>query len=209
MLGPEIDTAGPVVNIRCMAFCCTRDSLNRNLDIVTSNRRCRYHRTSRQMQLSLLAPRGMCPEAFHALFPDAFAHFTMPDELHDEQRSFVCPAGEVSFQIVRRPFRQLRHLPEQIVRRLASAFISCEVLKWRIFLRVSATGSCPFGQEVGEEFEINIGNREELCPAGGPHLLSVHDLVGTLAGYSVPRRVLPGPHHQRLWRGRRGRRPAL
>jgi len=115
--------------------------------------------------MSKVGPDGLCLEAFHALYPLGFAMFTAPDKRVPNGVKVCCPAGKAMFSLFRRPFRQISYLPEQIVRRLASLIVDCEVLRWRIFIRVESVQDCPFGQKVGEEFEINIGNTDDLCPA--------------------------------------------
>jgi uncharacterized repeat protein (TIGR04076 family) len=148
-----------------MAFCWKQTDLNRKFDVLPSCSGCRYHRRERSLQLSQIGPDGLCLEAFHAVYPTAFSMFSASPEDVENGVQRVCPAGEVVVSLHRRPFRQLKSLPEQLLRRLASVVLPVEVLRWRIFVRIDRVGECPYNYQPGDEYEVNIGNTGDLCPA--------------------------------------------
>lgn len=151
-----------------MAFCIPANKSDRTVNIETTCSKCRYHRKDGAFRFDQMGPGGLCPEAFHALYPAAFAMFTAPASRIPDGTKVVCPAGDVQMVLYRRPFRQLKFLAEQIIRRLASLILPVEVLRWRIFARVEeVTGPCAMEHKKGEVFEINLGNTPDLCPAAG------------------------------------------
>lgn len=132
-------------------------------------RGCRYHRRGSSHPYDLLAPRGLCPLAFHALYPRAFALLCGGRADSGDRAPLQCPAGGdgVAFVVVRRRRDEtLRERAEVAVRRWANRFATVELLDHRVFLEVAAAGAgCPYAYRGGERFEFNIGDRGEACPA--------------------------------------------
>ncbi len=157
-----------------MPYCRIPDLRTDAVRITPSTRRCRYHRTETTAPAAWLAPEGFCPEAFHALFPTVFAAFSVPGSRLPHIRNGICPAGEIRVALSHRPFLHPAHLPGQLIRRAISLVYPCEVLRRRIFIEVTSSGKCPYSYTTGEQFEVNLGHRREICPAAShavyPHV---------------------------------------
>jgi len=109
-------------------------------------------------------PSGLCPEAFHALYPYAFALIYAPDK--NEQRVH-CPRAEggVMFKAYRRPARFFRRILN-VFKEAAQFLLPLDIIRYRIFVEVTAAGACPFGMKPGDVFEMNLGQtKDEACPA--------------------------------------------
>lgn len=141
---------------------------------------CRYH--SNPVDIEHIAPVGLCLDALHVAYPYGLAL------LYDASFAY---RGKEDSVYVRCPSPQNGVVLE--VKRVLSApkfvnllktfaanifealFYPVDIINCRIVYTVSdVKGSCPAGHRIGEQFEFNIWNKNELCPASFhslfPHL---------------------------------------
>lgn len=140
--------------------------------VVAARKACRYHRTGEWYPAARMTPDGLCPFAFHALYPDCLAMLSRgryPTEGGREVCRIRCPfAGEgVEFNISRTPRkRTLLGKLELLARKTADLFMPVELLEHGIAIEVTrAGGGCACGYREGDRFEMNIKGKGELCPA--------------------------------------------
>jgi len=128
--------------------------------------RCRYHKLPRREYYDQYnwIPNGMCPELYHAAYPTCLAaiygggwHF--PDTV-------VCPnSGKVRLKI-RVVDRAAYELRKAVMQSLQKIGLNTELPLRRCYLKVEETSpDCPFEMKLGREFEFNMGDLPELCPA--------------------------------------------
>ncbi|MDD5556380.1 MAG: hypothetical protein PHN82_03915 [bacterium] len=136
------------------------------------SRTCRYHRRERAYPLAGLTPDGLCPAAFHVLYPDCLAMLSRgryPIDGGRERCRLECPrpGGGVSFNVSRAPRRRtmLQRL-ELAARKAADLFMPVELLEHGIAIDVvESFPSCPYGYREGDRFVLNLGGKNEICPA--------------------------------------------
>lgn len=152
-----------------MAIC--KNVENNNICLTNKNGTilCRYHRRNRIWPVRHLKPQGLCPEAYHQLYPILFSAVYAPHaELLDGSIVARCPAvndNAVEFEVFRTPAKLSRRTIN-IVKKMISRFRSTEVLAHRVFIRVkSSSDTCPYRYGKGETFELNLGGGKEICPA--------------------------------------------
>lgn len=142
------------------------------VDVVAAQKACRYHRPGERYPAARMTPDGLCPFAFHVLYPECLAMLSRgeyPAEGGRELCRFRCPyAGKgVEFNIFRIPRkRTLLGKLELLARKAADLFMPVELLEHGIAIEVAkAGGACPCGYRVGDRFEMNVKGKGEICPA--------------------------------------------
>lgn len=142
------------------------------VEIVTARKACRYHRRGQVYPLSRMTPDGLCPFAFHALYPDCLAMLSRgryPTEGGREVCRIRCPfAGEgVEFGVFRIPReRTILGRLELLVRKAADRIVPVEILEHGIAIEVLRAGAgCPCGYRAGDRFVMNVKGKGEICPA--------------------------------------------
>lgn len=148
-----------------MAFCKNLDKSQSCMEITPTNRRCRYHKRKARLPVCKMAPDGLCPEAFHAVFPLGFAMFSAERKILPDGNKVRCPAGRVVFELQRCPFLDIAQLPRQILHRIINLFYPLEVLRWKVIIKVLTSNDCPYAYSPGATFEVNMGQTDDLCPA--------------------------------------------
>jgi len=114
--------------------------------------KCKYHRKVGQVyDLALLAPCGMCLDAFHAVYPYALsllygAKFRWMKDLDSVIAQCPNPHGSVTMEIRRKKINRK---------------------KMEILIKIlEVKGRCKKGLKKGEVFKMNLGDFSEICPAG-------------------------------------------
>lgn len=142
------------------------------VDVVAARKACRYHRPGERYPAVRMTPDGLCPFAFHVLYPECLAMLSRGEYPVEEGREACrlrCPfSGEgVEFGIFRIPRKQtLLGKLELLARKTADLFMPVELLEYGIAIEVlHAGGGCPCGYRAGDRFEMNIKGKGEICPA--------------------------------------------
>lgn len=129
---------------------------------------CRYHRRHSDRPINLIKPKGLCPEAYHQLYPVLFSMISAPySELRSKPMVMRCPGtkGNVQFELFRGPAKFSARLIN-IIKHFVSMVYMTEIRKYRIYIKVkSITGSCPYQLKEGDIFEFNLDKGPEICPA--------------------------------------------
>ncbi|NLW95172.1 MAG: TIGR04076 family protein [Chlamydiae bacterium] len=140
--------------------------------VVAARKACRYHRPGESYPAVRMTPDGLCPFAFHLLYPDCLAMLSRgryPVEGGREICRLQCPfAGEgVEFGVFRIPRkRTFFGKLELLARKTADLFTPVELLEYGIAIEVTKAGAgCPHKYRAGDMFEMNIKGKKELCPA--------------------------------------------
>jgi uncharacterized repeat protein (TIGR04076 family) len=153
---------------------CSSAKLN-SLEVVASasdSRVCRFHVKEKTFSLDCLGPQGMCYEAFHQIYPIAFAMlYGTFDEPCSEVSPFIvkCPNAEktVEFKVYRKPAPIVRQ-GLNVLLSIRDKFKPTEILHWDVFMAVvNAPDECLQRHKAGDTYKMNLGgNRKECCPAG-------------------------------------------
>lgn len=148
-----------------MAFCKIIENKKSKIKIIPKNRRCRYHRSKRDIPFFKAVPDGFCVEAFHASFPAAFAMLSTDRNLFKNGCKVICPAGMCRFELNRKPLLNILLLLRQLAHWVISFVYPIEVLWWKTSIKVLESADCPYDFKIGSEYEINVGQTDDLCPA--------------------------------------------
>lgn len=142
---------------------------NYSLEVIDQDsNRCRYHRRGFKYSPTQIVPKGLCPEAFHSIYPFALGllyHANTSDK--ENRNSFLvrCPEGSVIFEVRRVAKKFLKHLEFQL-KKVISVFYSVDLREYDILISVVESGDeCLRNHRVGQEFEFNQEKQSELCPA--------------------------------------------
>lgn len=132
---------------------------------------CRYH--SSPGGIVRVAPIGLCLDAFHAIYPYALAMLYDANFKNDGAHSSVsicCPSPKykVVFKIkrVQAVSNGIKVLKNILAKIFETFFYPIDVINYKVIYTVSGIqGKCPAGHKIGEQFEFNLWDKEELCPA--------------------------------------------
>ncbi len=132
---------------------------------------CRYH--SSPGGIVRIARRGLCLDAFHAIYPYALAMLYDANFNNDDTHSSVsicCPSPKykVVFKIkrIQAVSNGLKALKNILAKIFETFFYPIDVINYKVIYSVSDIhGKCPAGHKIGEQFEFNLWDKEELCPA--------------------------------------------
>lgn len=141
---------------------------------VELKKKCRYHRREDQTYTcDSIAPKGLCLDAFHVVYPYCLALLYDADfkgschNAEDGSKVVIqCPLGELKMNVERvqtlpKPIKVAKTLGEKVFKKL---FFPPDVPDYNIRITVSdVSDKCP--HEKGEEFFMNIRSQNELCPA--------------------------------------------
>lgn len=132
---------------------------------------CRYHLNSGGTVR--VAPRGFCLDALHTIYPYGLALLydaSFKNGGSDSSISVCCPnsKNKVIFEVkrIQAVSNGIKILKDIFAKIFGTLFYPVDMINYRVIYTVSGIrGKCPVGHKVGEEFEFNIWDREELCPA--------------------------------------------
>lgn len=129
---------------------------------------CRYHRLPRRVHYDnrLLAPRGMCIDLFHAAYPYGLgmmygAKFQEPIVVSCPYPSAnVCVKLEVKTLLTKPLRRFIAYVLSKIGRKV-------EIPGIRLIMTIlqGANSNCPCAYTQGTQFQFNIWQGKEVCPA--------------------------------------------
>lgn len=120
--------------------------------------RCGYHRPDESFTPANLLPKGLCPSAYHALYPHSLAILFegSPDRV---PMAAYCP-GTTPCVVFRRVFEPIgmRHrllkMLKMLVRPVMRAQLYTASLGWEV---ADVLGDCPAGHAVGQRFMVDKG----------------------------------------------------
>lgn len=143
----------------------------KELGVAELTGKCRYHKCKENFPSTAISPDGLCPAAFNVLYPHCLSMLSRgkyPKEGNKDVCKIKCPGkpGRVQFNIFRKSFK--RRGIEKLklyFKKFVDLFIPVGLLERRVFIEVVKVDSCPFNYEQGREFEVNIGDKKEICPA--------------------------------------------
>lgn len=144
------------------------------LTAVELKKRCRYHKREGQTYTcDSIAPKGLCLDAFHVVYPCCLALLYDADftgSCHEsagrDEVAIQCPMGCMRMRVTRiqslpKPVKFLKTSAEKIFKKL---FFPPDVPDYKIRILVEeSSDECP--HKSGEEYYLNIRNTSELCPA--------------------------------------------
>lgn len=148
-----------------MALCKNLPISGHSLKIVNSSLFCRYHRSKAGYPISRLTTAGLCPEAFHSLYPLAFSMLYTDIDGHISQCN--CPGvdGNIVFQLVQRPVPWMHRLCNGLKKGIHFIYPS-EIICHKVFIEVKQPNpACPYNYRKGSLFIFNLGKEKEICPA--------------------------------------------
>lgn len=151
--------------------------------VIQKDGRCNYHKIDSQYAKSKLAPKGLCIEAYHNIYPHCLAMLYSADlstENEGEDVLVRCPSVDsyVAIKIIKATL-PLRIKVLNIMKSLVNRIYPVAISRRRISIEIAhVTGDCPNKHITGEIFEFNLGNlqitkniivslgyEKELCPA--------------------------------------------
>lgn len=149
---------------------CQSTSGTRGFGISKIGRPCKYHRKLSIFSKDRLTPQELCPEAYHSLYPYAFAMlYSGRSSKIKEVLELGCPNadGGVIFSCEKLPHESLKQKIIFILKKNAYfIFPSVDVVNGRIEFTIKKVLSfCPKGHQVGDKFKFNIGEGNDICPA--------------------------------------------
>lgn len=132
---------------------------------------CRYH--SKPADIERVGPKGFCLDAFHAAYPYGLALLYDADFKGIDKRdsvSICCPSPKykVIFEVkrIQTVSEVLKRLKNTAAKIFEKVFHPVDIINYKVAYKVlDVHGNCPAGHKVGEEFEFNIWDKKELCPA--------------------------------------------
>lgn len=146
-----------------MGICRVKDVTSYKLTVVNKNsRKCRYHKKGQVYTSQEMAPKELCPEAFHSIYPYALG---LLYGVNTENFFVRCPKGNVIFLLERKPAK-LASMLKYRIKQLIDPFYPLDPRKYLVKIRVFRLfADCLKGHSQGQEFEFNQENDAELCPA--------------------------------------------
>lgn len=145
---------------------------NTCIKVVGWKRSCRYHKKiGQKIAFEDIVPKNFCIFAYHAIYPYALS--LLYDGRSNKKVVVYCPASKNSIlmEIIAYPrkLKSFYNLAEKCLRLIGYPHdIIDKIVKIRV---VGIKGKCPRGITKGDEFEFNINNKSELCPASFSTLL--------------------------------------
>jgi len=143
-----------------------------NVSVECIQNPCRYHDSLFSYKEGCLAPKGLCPDAFHCAYPFALALLYDADFLEGVDKdsvSIICPYNKGITMLIK---REERHswVFRKFIKFLEKIFEFFFYPVDRIYNAISITitenkGGCPKGYHIGEKFYLNIRDTNIMCPA--------------------------------------------
>lgn len=148
-----------------MALCKSLSIAGCSLKITNASLFCRYHRNSAEYPISRLTNEGLCPEAFHSLYPLAFSMLYADVKGGVVQCS--CPGvdGNITFRLVQIPVDLMHELINGL-KQIISFIYPLEIIRYKVFIEVKQSNpACPYNYKKGNFFMLNLGKEKAICPA--------------------------------------------
>ena len=123
--------------------------------------RCNYTKLGQGFDYDNLAPKGLCPEAYHNLYHSSLTPL-FGGNLPKNQKMVKC-SGVDNYVVYRASFEKLnfRFRLFNIIKYLLRKVYFGQIYKGRLAWTVSEVkGTCPLNQKVGDRFFINQGNMQ-------------------------------------------------
>lgn len=132
---------------------------------------CRYHSSPTGIERS--SPAGMCLAAFHVAYPYGLAllYDGKFASANGKETAYVrCPnhRGGIVLEVKRVLVTStvVRYLKSVAARAFELLFHPVDIIDHKIVYTVSdVQGNCPAHHKVSQQFELNIWDKKELCPA--------------------------------------------
>lgn len=132
---------------------------------------CRYH--TAPTDIERVGPKGFCLDAFHAVYPYGLALLYDADFKGSDKYDsvFVCcpsPKHKVVFEVkrIQTVSNGIKILRNTLAKIFENIFYPVDIINYKVTYTVlDVHGDCPAGYKVGAEFEFNIWDKKELCPA--------------------------------------------
>jgi uncharacterized repeat protein (TIGR04076 family) len=144
-------------------------ALNNGRRLVVENceKPCRYHKAGNYYDFHHIVPPGLCPEAFHAIYPQCLGLLYKGDFGGLDSLKASCPKPDgVVFEVKRIKQRSFWRRGGQVLRKLLSKVYPAEVLDYDIKISpVEIKGNCDKNIKIDTEYYFNLYNTKELCPA--------------------------------------------
>lgn len=176
-----------------MALCKPLSNCSSSLKITNASLFCRYHRENNEYPITRLTNEGLCPEAFHSLYPLAFS--MLYADVKGGTAECSCPGvdGNIIFELVQTPVGLMHRLINGLKEALGSIY-PLEIIRYKVFIKVKQPNpACPYNYKQGRFFMFNLGKEKAICPAA---FYNIYPLVIPWAA-APNSKAYPCPDHRR------------
>lgn len=148
-----------------MALCKNLSISRPSLKVLTSSWFCRYHQSKAEYPISRLTNAGLCPEAFHSLYPSAFSMLYADEKGHIAQCNCPGVEGNIIFQLAQKPVGWMHRLSNVFKKAIGFIFTS-EIIHYEVFIGVKQSNpACPYNYQKDDFFMFDLGRETAICPA--------------------------------------------